>query len=222
MSARWTIEELDRLAVERPCHGSPPLAYYSDVGARMPSIRGSVREWFRNALRDDSKKWFAAAILRLKSDSARALLTELVQAAMTEPDPSFCRAFVLPLKGQATWPEVATAMLDVADRGGPLERGGFARALYWLKAEFPVCDPLIATRLNSWMLEEFVRATDIYAQRSLIGKLSFDPKLTDTAIQALIPCAIAKARSHEDEYIRHRIEIQLGESHGPYKALTNL
>ena len=119
-------------------HGSPPLAYYSDVGARMPAIRGSVREWFRNVLRDDSKKWFAAAILRLKPDSARALLPELVQAAMTEPDPSLCRAFVRPLGGRAIWPEVATTMLDIAERGGPLERGGFARALYWLKAELAV------------------------------------------------------------------------------------
>jgi hypothetical protein len=48
--------------------------------------------------------------------------------------------------------------------------------------------------------------------------LQLNPALYNEEIQPLIAKAISIARTHSDEYIRHRIEIQLGAS-GPFKAI---
>jgi hypothetical protein len=220
MGTPWTPEDLDRIAAERPCRGSAAPAYYADIAPRMPGVRGAVLQWFRKALRDEHKKWAAAAFLRLTPESARPLVVDLIQAAISEPDPSLCRAFVLPLASQLAPPEAVAILLDIADRGGPVERGGAASAGYWLKIDLPGWTQPTLARLNSWKLQAFLLETDPYAQRALVAGLSFEPSHVEPAARALVPQVIAKARSHADDYVRSRIEIDLGTSRGPYQALT--
>src|SRR5262245_22797988 len=113
MTIPISIEELDQLCVHRPCHGTAHPKEYSDIGAKMPAVRGRVLHWFQEALTDEKKKWVAAALLTLKQVDVVRLIPDLLRAGMSEPNPSFNRAFVTPLARKANWATVAELMLSI-------------------------------------------------------------------------------------------------------------
>jgi len=59
------------------------------------------------------------------------------------------------------------------------------------------------------MLKEFIENDDLDVRRSLIPQLSLHPSRYPQEWQRLIPIAISIACTHPDDYIRHRVEIQL-------------
>ena len=67
---------------------------------------------------------------------------------------------------------------------------------------------------RNFLLKEFVTNEDVDVRRAIVPHLRFE-KAEDYAeeLRPLIPQAIAIARTHPDDYIRHRIEVQLGNSH---------
>ena len=65
-------------------------------------------------------------------------------------------------------------------------------------------------RIRCHMLREFIDNTDLELRPRIIPMLVLDAKKYPEELRPLIAQAIAIARSHSDEYIRHRVEIQLG------------
>lgn len=215
-----TPADLDELVRARRCKGSAHPKAFADVADRIPPMDGDTLDWFRAALADETKKWHAAALLTFEHVDARPVARELMRAALTELNPSFNRAFVRPLRNAVGWSDAVEMMLEMANAGGPIERGGVGRVTYWLSAEFSQRDAEATTRVHSWMLEEFVRATDVVVLRCLLPGLQFEPEHYTARARALLEPALEKARNCPDDYIRQRLGIQLGESSGPFPMLV--
>jgi hypothetical protein len=67
---------------------------------------------------------------------------------------------------------------------------------------------------------EFVGNEDVQVRRRIIPMLRLEPERYPEELRPLVARAIEIARAHPDEYVRHRIEIQLGAG-GPYMALPD-
>jgi hypothetical protein len=192
----------------------------SRVCAQMPGVTGDVLDWFIRALADDSRKWFAAAVLTRRPEGATPLLEHLLRAAMVEPDPSFNRFFIRPLKAAGvSWHDVVEPLLRLAGSDDPMIRGGLSRAGYWLGAELGPAPRDVHRRLNTQQIRAFIAATDTYEVRSLVRGLRLDRESVDPEHHHLIAEVVAKARAHDDAFVRHRIEVELG-SDGPFQPLT--
>jgi hypothetical protein len=61
-------------------------------------------------------------------------------------------------------------------------------------------------------LQEFVSNRNIDVRRSLISKLVLDSQQYPEHLAPLVGEAIQIARRHPDSYIRHRLQVKLGES----------
>ncbi len=188
------------------------------VDSARLQMRGQLLDWCRNALHDSAKKWVVAAIFRKLPDRSKRLTRDLLAAGMREPNPSYNRLFLYPVRRREGWPQIVDWMIEIAEAGGDLEKGGVSRATYWLQERNPI-DADSRQRLNAWMLAEFCRSDDLVAQRSLIAGLKLDPASVDDELAPLIKQAIDKARRSEDEYVRHRLEVQLGTHSGPFMML---
>ena len=70
----------------------------------------------------------------------------------------------------------------------------------------------LINKINCWFLTEFVNNKNINVRRCIIPHLQLEAWLYPQELHSLIPTAINIGLSHSDEYIRHRIAIQLGDS----------
>ena len=61
------------------------------------------------------------------------------------------------------------------------------------------------------MLRQFVASESVSVRQRIIPSLSMKAEDYSLEVAKLIPTAIGIARSHSDPYIRHRVEVQLGE-----------
>jgi hypothetical protein len=67
------------------------------------------------------------------------------------------------------------------------------------------------------MLREFVANQDWQVRQCIISMLELQPFYYPLRLWPLVPRALNIARTHPDDYIRHRLRIQLGGS-GPLMA----
>ena len=58
-------------------------------------------------------------------------------------------------------------------------------------------------------LREFVGNEDLNVRCCILPGLRLDPTSYPSELRALVDTAVAIARSHPDEYIRHRVEVQV-------------
>jgi len=75
-----------------------------------------------------------------------------------------------------------------------------------------MCDEELAdlrSTIAITMLKEFIENEDLDVRRALIPQLSFRASRYPEVWQSLIPTALSIARTHPDDYIRHRVEIQI-------------
>jgi hypothetical protein len=115
--------------------------------------------------------------------------------------------------------------------GTSAERAGAARASYWASAawrwkwasqerqrgwwahERPADpDGSLACLQQEWreaILREFVANEDIDVRRSILPGLPLSTGHYPEELHGLVAEAISIARSHPDEYMRHRVEIQV-------------
>ncbi|MFX0063450.1 MAG: hypothetical protein ACFFC7_14835 [Candidatus Hermodarchaeota archaeon] len=188
-------------------------------------------DWLTKALKDSRKKWFVAAIAARTEQLADSLFLPLMRAAIEEVNPSANRAFVEPCIRAYGTRRVNEHLLDVLETGEPFEQAGAVNALYWAnvrltfigsvpeftlehatpesRAEYEAMYDILH-RKRMLYLECFVSSKDVNVQRSLIAGLNLDPDAYPDSHKPLVDKAINLARSHEDEYIRHRVEVQLG------------
>jgi hypothetical protein len=69
------------------------------------------------------------------------------------------------------------------------------------------------------MLREFVANPDLKVRRRVIPMLRLEPEPYPEELRALLPVAAEVALPHPDEYIRHRVEVQLGAG-APFTAIS--
>ncbi|MDC3984589.1 hypothetical protein [Polyangium jinanense] len=116
---------------------------------------------------------------------------------------------------------VCTVLLSYLETGSNEEVAGAASALYWAWRPRPDEDlDELLSRIRAAKLQVFIRNDDLQVRRRILPSLRLEPEAYAEELRPLIARAIEIARTHADEYIRHRIEVQLGAG-GPYMAIPD-
>jgi hypothetical protein len=200
--------------------------------ARCMVSMSDAEDWklLENALHDQEHKWLVAEVFA-KVSVPRRLLNALLQASVYEVNPSLNRYFVEPCIASYGHRVVIEALLHYVEHGSAFEKAGAVNALYW--AGVPLCytgntreftlenatpesraaylelnDVLL--RKRCLFLQEFVSNENVHVRRSIIPSLKLEESSYPDALKSLVAQAIEIARNHDDEYIRHRVEVQLG------------
>ena len=137
------------------------------------------------------------------------MLKQMLLAAVLEKDPSYNRDFIQPCV-QSFGPEtVRIQLLEYLESGSDAEKAGAASALYWVRGDGDSTSE-VWQRICCQMLREFVHNPNLEVRRRIIPMLDLKFRKYPRDLRPLTKQAIDIARSHSDEYIRHRVEIQLG------------
>ncbi|MET8950454.1 hypothetical protein ACWEO4_04990 [Streptomyces sp. NPDC004393] len=138
------------------------------------------------------------------------------------------RQFIEPALNAFGHGRVRTALLGCLRTGTNAERAGAARAWYW--SALPLRMPLVRARNTGFSgptepddgaavsaewheaaLREFVTNGHVDVRRCLLPGLPLRKSFHPPELHDLVDAAVAIARSHPDEYIRHRVEHQVGD-----------
>ncbi|GAB3980441.1 hypothetical protein GCM10029978_078510 [Actinoallomurus acanthiterrae] len=180
----------------------------------------------------DERRWAQLVRAALRDACRQGLMLPdaafevLIKAAVYDPDPSFDRQFVEPALNAFGRRRVQSALLDQLLTGTDVERAGAARAWYWsalplrlhnVRAENPRAESqaapddgsVLAREWNEAALREFVSNEHMDVRRCLLPGLPLWPSAYPPELHDLVDAAVAIARSHPDEYIRHRVEHQV-------------
>lgn len=193
-------------------------------------------QWLIQALEDEQRKWFVTFIVNKVTGSLpkrlkRVLFSPLIRAAVYECNPSLNRYFVEPCVAVFGYRQVNEVLLDLVEQGSNFEKVGAVKALYWARfhlhfikdaprytLEYATVESKAAyeasadirLRQQSLFLREFVSNPNIDVRRSIIAHLVLNPSCYADELKPLVLNAIEIARTHSDDYIRHRVEVQLG------------
>lgn len=174
--------------------------------------------WVEEALEDFDRRSFIHAVFHRQA-APKHLAAVFLQKGVNERNPSTNRLFVEPAvkaMGPRRVMEQLTKLLLNATEN---EQGGAVSAAYWVRGDDGEQRYRDARqRFRDAMLQRFVNTDSTYVRQRIIPMLSLDESDYSSDASALISEAIRIARNHPDDYIRHRIEIQLG-SAGPFRAL---
>ncbi|HJX10931.1 MAG TPA: hypothetical protein VJ733_10565 [Candidatus Binatia bacterium] len=187
-------------------------------------------DWFERALNDERRKWFVPFVLESTPDFPQALFMPMIHAAVYERNPSANRFFVEPCIGAFGHRRVKEALLGLVRSGSNSEKAGAVNALYWAEVEVvymgltnlekgvatPESRAAHDALIDIWLakrcllLQEFVSNTDVDVRRSIVASLELDPGAYPDKLKPLVDQAIQIALAHPDEYIGHRIGVNLG------------
>lgn len=188
---------------------------------RMQASRKRVQEnspgdwaWLTEGLADPDRKSFVARVFE-RQPVPKRLLYPFLAAAVLEKDPSLNRIFIEPCVRSWGADVVRNHLLRYFESGNNEEKAGAASALYWVRGDI---SEEMRLRIREALLRQFVENQDLDVRCRTLPLLRFEPELYGQETQPLIPIAIDIARNHSNEYIRHRIEVQLGAG-GPFKAI---
>ena len=184
-------------------------------------------------LTHDQRKRFVAAIFE-QFPVPKRLLIAMIRAAVCEVNPSFNKEFVSPCIASYGHRVVNEALLDVVENGNDFEKAGAVNALYWggislrfdnyklgltLENATPESRAAYLELQDVWerkrclFLRKFVANENVDVRRSIIPSLKLDLSAYPDDLKPLVAKAVEIARNHEDGYIRHRVEVQLGNEH---------
>jgi len=164
-------------------------------------------QWLTEALADEERRWFVALVFE-RQTLPRRLLGAMVRAGVLTRNPSSNRRFIEPCVEAYGGRRVLELLLRYLETGSDAEKAGAVSAEYWVRGNEDLAD--LRERFRCRMLREFVGNPDLEVRRRIIPLLELDPKVYPQELRPLVPVAIQVARSHPDEYIRHRVEVQLG------------
>lgn len=168
--------------------------------------------------------WASAARTAIKTGlRARNILDErffdaLINAGVYDPNPSANARFIWPAIASFGRQRVQTALLEFLSHGTNPERAGAARAWYWTRASQTYIEHNraewdgLANLRAAWReaaLREFISNEDIDVRRCILPGLPLSTGRYPADLHALVAEAIRIARTHPDEYLRHRVEIQI-------------
>lgn len=182
--------------------------------------RGRARRMAGRAIADRAKQ----------ADSAGPVPEDwfdpLIRGAVHEPDPSFVRNLVDPAVTAFGRRRVRLALLDYLETGIAADAAGAARAWYWTLvplsfvggSRVPTPESVaeheryadLDRRYGEVALRRFVADEDLDLRRCLLPGLRLHPDAYPVGMRDLVARAIEIARTSDDEYLRHRVEIQAG------------
>lgn len=199
-------------------------AYLRLQSARKRVAQNSPEDWqwLINTLNGDDVelKRFVAQVFRFQQLPKRLVLP-MLRAGVLERNPSLNRYFIKPCVRFYSAAQVCTVLLSYLETGNNEEKAGAASAWYWAWDPKPCEDLLeINTRIQAAMLREFINNEDLQVRQRIIPLLNLNPEFYSEESQPLIAQAIEIARTHPDENIRHRVEIQLG-GKGPFLVIPD-
>jgi hypothetical protein len=201
------------------------------VGAEPPAAPadepGSRRRW-----RHHARRAIGAVVSRRAQAASEASrvpqdwFEPLIRAAVHEPDPSFNRQLVEPAIAVFGRRRVQLALISYLDTGTAPDIGGAARAWYWAQvplsyvgdsktptpesaAEYEAFSDL-RQRFDRIALRRFVEEEDLDVRRCILPGLPLYPQAYPADMHDLVARAVQIARTSSDEYLRHRVEIQVG------------
>jgi hypothetical protein len=194
--------------------GSDPAAHLHIEAARR-RVRDNTRAdwaWLSSALGDPQRKVFVALVFQ-RQPVPEHLLPALLQAGVVERNPSLNRIFIEPCVRSAGVQQINQRLLQYLREGTNEEKAGAASALYWAlgSAREDELGELLA-EVRCALLREFVHNADTRVRQRIVPMLNLDADSYAPTDRHLVQDAISLARAHPDEYIRHRIEVQLGAS----------
>jgi len=166
--------------------------------------------WVERAFLDE-RRWFVAAVFGHPS-APRRIADRLFRAGVLEKDPSANRWLIEPAVAVLGGPAALERLLGYLRDGSYEEKAGAASALYWVRpreTDSGYAELLVSVRNE--MLRQFVSCPDLTVLRRIVPMLSMNPAHYSKDVAPLLKTAIAKARRHADDYVRHRIAVQLGE-----------
>ncbi len=195
--------------------------------------------WLENGLKDPNMKWFIVIIASQVTGLSDNLFNPLMDAAIDEVNPSLNRAFIDPCLVNFGPRRVNEFLLDVLETGTPFEQAGAVNAMYWAQIPLSFkmknvdleADPdsqftleqateesrkKVLALADIWkrkhllLLEHFVKSKSVEVQQSIIPSLDLNVKNYPESHKSLVHEAINIAHSHPDDYIRHRVGVQLG------------
>ena len=184
-------------------------------------------DWLTAALEDETRKWFVARAMASGMQMPERLFTPMIRAAISQPDPSSPKWFVEPCLRCFGPRRVNAILLDLLEGGTDTEKIGASSALYFAMgmvgrdgiADEDIEDLRVRKRCLALFI--FVANENVHLRRCLLAGLPLKEALYPAELRPLVPEAIRIARGHPDEYIRHRVEVQLG-SGRPYKPLPTV
>jgi len=186
--------------------------------------------WFRNALEHEQQKFFVAFVLKEPHTVPEPLYESMMRAAVYERNPSKNNAFVKPCVATFGLRRVNETLLKWFEIGSEMEKVGAVQAMYWASLirgrdsdrQRPEARVWFESVGDIWMrqrcrlLREFVSNPSVVLRQRIIPHLDLSHESSyPEEVRPLVPQAIQIARNHPDDYIRHRVEIQMGSSETP-------
>lgn len=148
----------------------------------------------------------------------------LLRAAIHDPNPSGNRTFVEPMLAAYGRRRVQGALIERLQQGSSAQRAGAARAWYWadalsgpngdytaqpLRPDYAPC-PDLGMSWRQTALRVFVTDGDLDVRRNVLPGLPLAAAAYPDELHPLVHEAIRIARTSPDEYLRHRVEHQVG------------
>ncbi|WP_410575440.1 hypothetical protein [Amycolatopsis sp. cmx-4-61] len=198
------------------------------VGVESPAADepGVQSNWRHRARREIGK-----AVTRHAMEASEAApvpeewFAPLLRAAVHEPDPSLNRQLVEPLVAAYGLRRVQLALIAYLDAGSAPDAAGAARAWYWTHrarsyprgSNTPAPSSVttqealseLSRRYRHIALRRFITEDDLHLRRCILPGLPLDPRLYPDTMHDLVTQAVQIARTSPDDYLRHRVEIQV-------------
>lgn len=179
-------------------------------------------QWVRAAVGDPDRRRFVADVFN-KQSIPKKLAHLMLEMGVNEPNPSGNRYFIEPAVKALGATYVLRRLKTHLEDGIGFEKAGAASAAYWVRGDAADVDYQRANaEFRDELLRQFIANEDIEVRRRILPGLSMRASDYSTDVGRLIPDAIQIARNHQDPYIKHRIEIQLGADglRGGFTSLT--
>lgn len=199
-----------------------------NINARYNEFRDSMRSRYRQLNAEDAAwlldrlcsrepdgdiKTFIATVLGCGERFPNTFFEPLIRTAIYETNPSTNRFFVEPAVREFGFKRVAERLLEYLADGTNFEKGGAVNAFYWARVasrDDRESYTDLRQQIRDKYLTEFVSNDDIQVRRCIIPSLDTDSSAYSSDVRVLLAAAIEIARNHSDSYIRHRIEVQIG------------
>ncbi len=208
--------------------GSPAQAHrlVADAGTQFLELKDNDIQWLQVALSDQKRKLFAAALLVNAPAVPEQLYEPMLKAAVYELSPARVQAFMEPIVKAFTVKRVYQNLIEYIEKGTNFERAGAINAMHWVgerkvSSESGRHKPDISLMsLDDYRrmlyLNTFINNSDLDLRRSIITYVDMDPLTANAPMKELMEKVVKIARAHPDEYICHRIEVQLGRTPSAY------
>jgi len=166
-----------------------------------------LNDWFSKMLEHPQKKWFVLDLFS-KADLPEALFNDMMMAGILELDPSANRGFIEVCIRKKGLKHVLGLLIHYIKYGNTTQKAGAIQARYWAtynRLNEDVDD--LKMEFKELILDEFIKNENISVRVNIVPFL--EPETYPSSLRGKFLEAASIAREHENEYIRHRIALQM-------------